>query len=79
MKPMGKRIDNMILKYPIAMKCAFGENPKRRYMTSRMSTRMTNAALIREALQKAALYMAKKRPPVMTSPSCLLLIKNQNP
>lgn len=59
-KPMGKRIDNMILKYPIAMKCAFGENPKRRYMTSRMSTRMTNAALIREALQKAALYMAKK-------------------
>ena len=78
-KPMGKRIDNMILKYPIAMKCAFGENPKRRYMTSRMSTRMTNAALIREALQKAALYMAKKRPPVMTSPSCLLLIKNQNP
>ena len=29
-------------------------------MTSRMSTRMTNAALIREALQKAALYMAKK-------------------
>ena len=59
-KPMGKRIDNMILKYPIAMKCAFGENPKRRYMTSRMSTRMTNAALIREALQKAALYMVKK-------------------
>jgi imidazolonepropionase-like amidohydrolase len=59
-KPMGKRIDNMILKYPIAMKCAFGENPKRRYMTSRMSTHMTNAALIREALQKAALYMAKK-------------------
>ena len=42
------------------MKCAFGENPKRRYMTSRMSTRMTNAALIREALQKAALYMVKK-------------------
>ena len=29
-------------------------------MTSRMSTRMTNAALIREALQKAALYMVKK-------------------
>ncbi len=29
-------------------------------MTSRMSTRMTNAALIREALQKAALYMAKR-------------------
>ena len=55
-KPMGKRIDNMILKYPIAMKCAFGENPKRRYMTSRMSTRMTNAALIREALMKARNY-----------------------
>lgn len=69
----------MILKYPIAMKCAFGENPKRRYMTSRMSTRMTNAALIREALQKASLYMAKKRQPEMMSPNCLLLIRNQKP
>ena len=23
-KPVGKRVDNMIVKYPIAMKCAFG-------------------------------------------------------
>ena len=25
----GKRIDDMIIKAPLAMKCAFGENPKR--------------------------------------------------
>lgn len=59
-KTYGVSMDEMAIKNPVAMKCAFGENPKRRYMTSRMSTRMTNAALIREALQKAALYMAKK-------------------
>ena len=28
-KPVGTRVDNMIVKFPIAMKCAFGENPKR--------------------------------------------------
>ena len=27
----GKRVDKMIVKDPIAMKCAFGENPKRCY------------------------------------------------
>ena len=31
MKPHGKRVDNMIVKFPVAMKCAFGENPKRCY------------------------------------------------
>ena len=28
MKPFGRRIDDMIVKFPVAMKCAFGENPK---------------------------------------------------
>lgn len=32
-KTFGKRIDKMIIKAPIAMKCAFGENPKRFYGT----------------------------------------------
>ena len=58
-KPVGKRVDNMIVKYPIAMKCAFGENPKRCYRTKGISSRMTNAAMIREALDKAKLYQAK--------------------
>lgn len=58
-KPCGKRVDNMIVKYPIAMKCAFGENPKRCYQTKGITSRMTTAALIREALSKAKLYMEK--------------------
>ena len=30
-KTAGHRIDDMIVKFPVAMKCAFGENPKRCY------------------------------------------------
>lgn len=58
-KPVGKRVDNMIVKYPVAMKCAFGENPKRCYQKGGISSRMTNAALIRGALKKAKLYKDK--------------------
>ncbi|MBQ1241937.1 MAG: amidohydrolase, partial [Oscillospiraceae bacterium] len=31
MKLAGKRADTMIVKFPLAMKCAFGENPKNTY------------------------------------------------
>ena len=58
-KPVGTRGDNMIVKFPIAMKCAFGENPKRCYQKQGISSRMTNAAKIREALNKAKVYKAK--------------------
>ena len=58
-KPVGTRVDNMIVKFPIAMKCAFGENPKRCYQKQGISSRMTNAAKIREALNKAQVYKAK--------------------
>ena len=47
------------MKFPVAMKCAFGENPKRCYQKNTITSRMTNAALIREALKKASLYKAK--------------------
>lgn len=57
-KPVGTRVDNMIVKFPIAMKCAFGENPKRCYQKQGISSRMTNAAKIREALNKAKVYKA---------------------
>ncbi len=40
-KPHGKRVDNMVVKNPIAMKCAFGENPKRCYRTGTITSRMT--------------------------------------
>lgn len=58
-KPHGKRVDNMVVKFPIAMKCAFGENPKRCYQKAGISSRMTNAAVIRDALNKAILYKKK--------------------
>lgn len=58
-KPDGNCIDKMIVKYPVAMKCAFGENPKRCYKTAGISSRMTTAADLRNALKKAQLYKAK--------------------
>ena len=62
-KPAGKRVDDMIVKYPIAMKCAFGENPKRFYGQQGKKaplTRMGTAALLRETLFKAKQYMEEK-------------------
>ena len=62
-KLVGKRVDKMIVKDPIAMKCAFGENPKRCYgQGSKKSpmTRMATAALLREVLFKAKRYMEDK-------------------
>ncbi len=62
-KLAGKRIDNMIVKHPIAMKCAFGENPKRCYgqgMKKSPMTRMGTAALLRELLFKTRRYMQDK-------------------
>ena len=58
----GKRIDNMILKSPAAMKCAFGENPKGVYGKSGKApkTRMATAALLRELLFKAKRYCEDK-------------------
>ncbi|NLY84930.1 MAG: amidohydrolase [Tissierellia bacterium] len=61
-KTYGNRIDNMIIKYPVAMKVAFGENPKRVYNGQKKSpmTRMATAAILRETLYKAKTYMEKK-------------------
>ena len=59
-KPYGLRIDNMIIKQPTAMKCAFGENPKRCYKDKANSSRMTTAARLREMLFKAKEYACKK-------------------
>ena len=58
----GKRVDNKILKDNIAMKVAFGENPKRCYsnMKKSPSTRMATAALLREMLFKTKRYMEDK-------------------
>ena len=58
-KPVGRCIDDMCLKKEAAMKCAFGENPKRCYREKGISSRMSNAALLRETLFKARAYMEK--------------------
>ncbi|WP_330389657.1 amidohydrolase [Geosporobacter ferrireducens] len=60
-KTWGKRIDDMILQEPLAMKCAFGENPKRVYHDRKQSpsTRMGTAAILRDALYKAKEYSEK--------------------
>ena len=62
-KLAGKRVDNMIIKNPLAMKCAFGENPKRCYgqgLKKSPTTRMATAALLRELLFKARNYQQDK-------------------
>lgn len=62
LKTYGHRVDDMIVKYPTGMKCAFGENPKRVYKDQDKSpmTRMATAALLREYLMRAKIYKAKK-------------------
>ena len=59
-KTVGKRVDDMVVRDGVAMKCAFGENPKRVYRDKKDSSRMTTAALLRETLFKAREYMEKK-------------------
>ena len=62
-KTYGNRVDDMILKTPIAMKMAFGENPKKVYHERKAAptTRMATASLIREQLIKAREYMNGKQ------------------
>ena len=59
----GRRIDDMILRAPAAMKFALGENPKSTYndRDEMPVTRMATAALIRENLRKAQEYRMKQQ------------------
>ncbi len=62
-KLAGNRVDDMILKNPLAMKVAFGENPKGCYGQrggKTPITRMATAALLRELLFKARNYVQAK-------------------
>ena len=58
-KPVGTCVDDMIVKDGVAMKCAFGENPKRSNQSKKISSRKTTPADLRNALKKAKLYKAK--------------------
>lgn len=61
-KTAGKRADDMVVKHPIAMKCAFGFNPKNAYGGSNKApyTRMGTAALLRDFLHKCKQYLEDK-------------------
>lgn len=62
MKLYGKCVDDMIFRDPVAMKVAFGENPKRIYggMNKLPRTRMGGAQMIRDAIIAAREYMEAK-------------------
>ena len=60
LKTKGKCVDEMVLKDNAAMKCAFGENPKRCYKDKGNSARMSTAAHLRDTLYEARDYMERK-------------------
>ena len=59
-KLFGNTVEEAMLSPAVAMKCAFGENPKRCYRDKCDSARMTTAAKLREMLFKAKEYLDKK-------------------
>lgn len=59
LKTHGYRIDNMVVKDPVAMKIAFGENPKKA-SKDHISTRMAIASTIRDTLGRAKEYLRLK-------------------
>ena len=61
-KTKGRRIDDLIVKAPAAMKVAFGENPKVNYagQGKSPSTRMAIAAMLRRELFRARAYAEKR-------------------
>lgn len=60
-KTWGEIIDKMVVKDPVGLKIAFGENPKRVYSGQKKtpSTRMAVASILRENLVAARAYMEK--------------------
>ena len=62
LKTYGNSVDNMLLKAPLAMKFALGENPKTTYHAKSQTpvTRMGMAALLRDTLLRAQEYRSAK-------------------
>ncbi len=62
LKTYGHCVDDMKVKDPVAMKCAFGENPKRCYGKNDKSpmTRMAIASIMRDSLEATIDYMNRK-------------------
>ena len=62
-KTHGRRMDDMIVKAPAAMKIAFGENPKVNFSGKNVSpaTRMAIAAMLRHEIFDAKAYFDKRK------------------
>lgn len=62
LKTRGRRVDDLIVKAPAAMKVAFGENPKVNYSGQGKSpaTRMAIAGMLRKELAGAKSYLTEK-------------------
>ncbi|MEU7860091.1 amidohydrolase [Nonomuraea sp. NPDC049141] len=58
-KTWGRTADDMVLRDPVGVKSALGENPKRSYEGS---TRMGTAAAIRDAFLRAREYLVRRDP-----------------
>lgn len=63
LKLKGRRLDELIVKAPAAMKVAFGENPKVNFSGQGKTpvTRMAIASMLREELTKARQYCEKRK------------------
>ncbi|MBR7087743.1 MAG: amidohydrolase family protein, partial [Mogibacterium sp.] len=59
-KLRGNTVEEAMIRPEVAMKCAFGENPKRCYKEKCDSARMTTAAIMRQTLFEARDYMLRK-------------------
>ncbi len=59
-KLYGNTVEEAMINPAVAMKCAFGENPKRCYKDKCDSARMTTAAILRQTLYEARDYMLRK-------------------
>jgi len=83
LKCWGRIVDEMLLKEPVSVKSALGENPKRVYGEQKKlpSTRLGVAAVIRDAFTKAEDYRAKrataqqKKEPFDRDPTCEILVR----
>jgi imidazolonepropionase-like amidohydrolase len=82
-KTWGRIVDEMVIKAPVSVKSALGENPKRVYGERKQlpATRQGVAAVIRDALAKAQDYRAKraaaadKGEPFDRDPTCEVLVR----
>jgi len=63
LKTKGRRVDDLVVKAPAAMKVAFGENPKVNYsgQGKSPSTRMAIAGILRSELSRAVQYAREKK------------------